>query len=154
MAKASTAKSHLLPIEVEFDPTGAPGVYTTICGIVDMSVNRTASIDTTETPDCADESKPLSIEKSVRNVDVSVSGTGVWAMESSKAMMDWFYSTAPKNVRIRNAKVEADGASGDPYVESGPALLTELTNDKPKGKVVTASIKIDFDGTPAITTKA
>lgn len=154
MAKAVEAKFHELVLEIEDDPVGSPGVYKNICGMVDVSVTRSASLDTTETPDCADESLPLSVSKSVRSVEVSISGTGVWALSSNKMMSDWFYSTSPLNVRIRNAKVEADGASGDPYVESGPALLTELSNDRTKGKTVSASIKIDFDGTPTVATKA
>jgi|GEM_PF-1115979 len=153
MAKAVTQKFDEMVLEIESDPVGAAGTYTKICGLIDASVSRAAAVDTTETPDCVDESLPLSIEKSVRSVDVSVGGTGVWALSSNKMMSEWFYSTAPLNVRVRNAKVEADGASGDPYAESGPALLTQLDNERTKGKTVTASIKIEFDGTPTVTNK-
>ena len=153
MAKATTAKFHELLIEIEADPVGNPGVFSRICGLSDAQVSRTASLDTQEVPDCADESLPLSVEKSARSIEVSVSGTGVWSLEANKMMSDWFYSSGPKKVRILNAKAQADGASGEPYAEEGNAYLTELSNERTKGQAVSASIKIDFDGTPTITTK-
>lgn len=154
MALADTAKFEQLVLEVEFDPVGSAGVYTTVCGLVDASVSRTANLDTVEIPDCADESLPLSVEKSVRSVDVGVSGSGVWALSSHKDMLEWFYSSATLNARIRNAKVTADGATGDPEIESGPALLTTLSNSRTKGQKVTAEIELTFDGTPTVTNKA
>ncbi len=89
----------------------------------------------------------------MRSIEVSVSGKGIWSLEAHKMMNNWFLSSGPKKVRILNAKVQADGASGDPYVEEGDAYLTELSNERTKGQAVGASIKIDFDGTPTITTK-
>lgn len=153
MTLAATAEFEQLVLEVEFDPTGAPGTYSTVCGLVDITPSRTANLDTVEIPDCDDESLPLSVGKSVRSIDVSVSGSGVWALSSHKNMMDWFYSSATLNTRIRNAKVTADGASGDPEIESGPAILSNLSNTRTKGQKVTAEIEITFDGTPTVTNK-
>lgn len=154
MAKATTAKYEQLILEVETDPTGNPGIFANLCGFIDVSITRAANVDTAEIPDCNDESLPLSIEKQVRSLDIKASGTGVWAMESNKVLSDWFYSSATLNVRLRNKKVEDDGASGDPYLEAGPALLTQLDNSRTKGQKVSAEITLDFDGTPTRTTKA
>lgn len=154
MARATTAKYEEMVLEVEFDPVGGAGVFTNICGLIDVSISRSAQVNSVEIPDCDDESLPNSIEKQVQSLEFTASGTGVWAMQSHKAMMDWFYSSSTLNVRLRNAKVEADGATGDPYVEAGPALLTELSNDRSKGNKVSASISLEFDGTPTVTNKA
>lgn len=153
MAKSTTAKYEQLILEVEADPTGSPGVYVNIAGLKETNVTRVANVDEDEIPDADDESQPVSIEKEVRSIDVKASGTGVWALQSDKMLNNWFYSGKPLNARLRNKKVEDDGASGDPYMESGPALLTQLDNSKTKGKKVTAEITIDF-GTPSVTNKA
>ncbi|MAZ17884.1 MAG: hypothetical protein CL535_16335 [Ahrensia sp.] len=145
MAKATTQSFEQLILDVEF--VASSGTYTAICGLIDVTVTRTANVDTAEVPDCADESLPLSLEKQVRSIEVSVSGTGVWAQESHGNLMDWFYSSATKNVRIRNT----NASTGDTEIESGAALLTSLTNTRTKGIKVSAEIEIQFDGTPART---
>lgn len=148
MARATTAKYEEMILEVE---TETPGVYAAICGLIDVTINRTSNVDTAEIPDCDDESLPLSVERQVRSQEVTVSGTGVWALQSHEMLMDWFYSSAAKNIRIRNAKVENDGDPGETYAETGPALLTTLNNSRTKGQKVTAEIEIQFDGVPSRT---
>lgn len=145
MAKATTQSFEQLILDVEF--VASSGTYTAVCGLIDVTVTRTANVDTAEVPDCADESLPLSLEKQVRSIEVSVSGTGVWAQESHGNLMDWFYSSATKNVRIRNT----NASTGDTEIESGAALLTSLTNTRTKGQKVSAEISIEFDGAPTRT---
>lgn len=147
MAKATTEKFEEMVLEVE---TSTPGQYARICGIVGVDVTRQASVDTEEVPDCDDESLPLAVERQVRSLDVSVSGTGVWARESSEMLQDWYYSSATKKIRIGNLNV----ASGSTEYEQGPALLTSLGQSRTKGKKVSASIEIQFDGTPTRVAKA
>ena len=154
MARAETAKYEEFVLEVEFDPTGAPGTYTNICGLTDVSISRSSQIDTTEVPDCDDESLPLSIERAVRAQEVTMSGTGVWALGSHEKMMDWWYSGAPLNARLRNAKAVTDGATGDTTHETAPAILVTLSNSRTKGQKVTAEIEIQFDGVPTRTAKS
>lgn len=150
MAKAVTQKFSELALEVEFDPVGAPGVYSRVCGMIDVEINRSASLDSAEIPDCDDESLPHSVEKEVRSIEVSVSGSGTWAQQSHGKMSDWFYSAAPLNVRVHNA----NAAVGETEYETGPALLASLGNARTKGQRVSASISIEFDGTPTRTPKA
>lgn len=145
MARAVTAKYEELILEVEF--TASSGVYTPVCGLIDVNVNRESQVDEQEIPDCDDESLPLSIELQVRSQSVSVEGTGVWAQTSHGAMIDWWYSGATKNVRIRNTKA----SSGDTQIEYGPALLATLNNARTKGQKVSAEISIRFDGVPSRT---
>lgn len=150
MATAVTEKFEEMILDVEFDPVGSPGVYTKICGLIDVTITRTANIDTAEIPDCDDESLPLSLEKQVRSIDVSVSGSGSWARSSQGLMKSWFYSSATLNARLRDTAA----ASGDTEIESGPALLANLTNTRTKGQKVSAEIEIQFDGTPTRTAAA
>lgn len=149
MALATTEKFEELVLEVEFDPTGAAGVFSPVCGLIDVEVSRTANVDTAEIPDCADESLPLSIERQVRSIEVTVSGSGVWAQESHGNMMDWFYSSTTLNGRIQNV----NAAVGDTEYETGAILLTNLSNSRTKGQKVTADISLEFDGTPTRTAK-
>jgi len=145
MALAVTAKYEEFILEIEW--VASSGTYVPVCGLIDVTISRTASLDTSEIPDCDDESLPLSIEKSVRSVEVTISGTGSWAQSSAGYMLDWFYSSATKNVRLRNTKA----GSGDTKIESGPALLTNYSNARAKGQKVSAEIEIVFDGTPSRT---
>lgn len=145
MAKAVTEKFEEMILDVEW--TASSGVYEAICGLVDVTITRTANVDTAEVPDCDDESLPLALEKQVRSIEVTVSGTGVWARTSQSALKEWFYSSETKNIRIRDTAA----ANGDVEIESGAALLTSLTNTRTKGQKVSAEIEIQFDGTPTRT---
>lgn len=147
MAVATTQNFHELVLEVE---TATPGTYARLCGLIDVTVNRTANLDTVEVPDCDNEALPLSIERSVRSIEVTVDATGVWAQESWGTMSDWFYGGATKNVRITNALADV----GDIEFETGAAFLTNLTNARTKGQKVSASISIMFDGTPTTADQA
>ncbi|MGX9144978.1 phage tail tube protein [Mesorhizobium sp. 128a] len=147
MATPVTEKYEEMILDVEL--VSGSGIYTPICGMTDVTITRAATVDTSEIPDCDDESKPLSIEKQVRSIDVSVSATGIWARSSQDSLKQWFYSAASKNVRLRDTAA----ASGDIETESGPALLSKLDNTRTKGKKVTASIELHFDGSPTLTDK-
>ena len=146
MALATTQKYEQLVLETSEDGT----TWTRICGLIDVEITRTANIDSAEVPDCDDESLPLSIERQVRSVEFSASGTGVWAQESHETLMDWFYSSASKRARIGNL----GAAIGDTEYETGYAYLTNLSNSRTKGQKVTANIELMFDGTPTRTNKA
>lgn len=146
MAKAQTEEFEELIIDVALDPA-APTVFTAICGIVDATVTRTSNIDTTEVPDCDDESLPMSIERSVRSQEVSVTGNGVWAKTSWGALYTWWSTGAKLPVRVRHAAA----AVGDPGIETGVALLATLTSGRTKGQKVTNEIEIQFDGVPVAT---
>lgn len=142
MATTVTEKFEQMILDVETAP--GSGTYAPICGLIDVTINRTANIDTAEIPDCDDESLPLSIERQVRSIEVTVSGTGVWARSSQDMLKQWFYSSATKNIRIRDTAASV----GDIAIESGAALLATLSNSRTKGQKVTAEIELQFDGTP------
>ena len=148
MAAPITEKFEKMVLEVE---TAVPGTYAIVCGLNDITISRSAEVDTTEVPaDCTDESLPMRIEKSVRSTNVSVSASGVWTQQSNDMLLAWFYSGAGKNVRLKHEQA----AIGDIHIEAGSALLTKLDHSRSKGQLVTAEIELEFDGTPTRTDKA
>lgn len=146
MAKAVTQQFEELVLETSSDGS----TWARICGLVDVEVTRTTNLDTAEVPDCDDESLPLQVEREVRSIEVSASGTGVWAQSSHETLMDWFYGGASRHVRLGNL----NAAVGDTEYETGMAFLTSLSNTRTKGQKVTASIEIQFDGTPTRAAKS
>lgn len=153
MARAKTAKYEQMILEVEFDPVANAGNFSTICGLVDVTMNRTSNVDTTEVPDCDDESLPMAIERAVRSQEVTISATGVWALTSNPKLDAWWRSGTTLNTRLRNTRAEDDGLTGDPTAETGPALLVSINNARTKGQKVTAEVEIQFDGVPDVTAK-
>lgn len=143
MAKPITEKFEQMTLEVATDEAGT--TWTKICGLVGVTITRSATFDTSEVPaDCDDESLPLDQERALRSLQVSVSADGVWAQQSHEMMLDWYYGGQSKLIRIGNQ----NAAVGDTQYERGPAVMTTLTNQRTKGQKVTASIALEFDGTP------
>lgn len=124
----------------------APLTWIRPCGLTSRTVTRQHNMQTTEVPDCDDESLPASVERAVQSSEMTISGTGVWAAQSHDMMMDWWRSGAVKNIRVVNVKAP----SGSVKYEQGPAYLTQLNNTAERGQKVTAEIAIEFDGIPDI----
>ena len=126
-----------LVIEISDDDV----TYNKICGMDGYTVSRSAQVDSTEIPDdCDDESKPHRVVRSVRSKEMSISGTGVWAQQSNNTISDWYHDGAEKFVRVGHL----NAAVGDVEYEKGPALLTQLDNQRQKGQAVSANITIHF----------
>lgn len=147
MARAITENFHEFVVEVE---TETPGTYAAICGLTTRGINRTSNMSTSEVPDCDNEALPAAVERAVQSQEVTVTGNGVWAQTSHEMMLDWWYSGATKNVRVKNVKA----AVGDTEIEAGPAYLVSINNQGERGQKVTAEIEIQFDGVPTRTAKA
>lgn len=145
MTRATTENFEQLTLEVE---TATPGTFAKIVGILDVKVTRKANSDSTEVPDATDESKPLTMVKQVRSLEVTLTGSGTWSQESHALVYNWFISGAAKNIKVTHA----NALTGDPSVESGLAILTQLDNQRQKAKLVTADITIEF--ADAVTTTA
>jgi len=147
MARAQTASFHQMVLEVETD---TPGTYAKLCGLTSRGISRQSNMQTSEVPDCDDESLPAAVERAVQSQEVTISGSGVWAAQSHETMLDWWYSGASKNVRIKHV----NAAVGDTEYETGQAYLVSINNQAERGQKVTAEISIQFDGLPARTAKA
>ena len=147
MAKAITEAFHEMVLEIEDD---TPGTWLKICGLTERGVNRTHNMQTSEVPDCDDESLPAELERAVQSSEVTIAANGVWAAQSHQLMLDWWYSAATKNVRIQHVKA----AVGDTEFETAPAYITSLNNVAARGTKVTADLTIEFDGLPVQTAAA
>ncbi|UXN62907.1 phage tail protein [Phyllobacterium sp. A18/5-2] len=147
MARAITENFHEFVLEIE---TETPGTYAALCGLTSRGINRTSNMSTSEVPDCENEALPAAVERAVQSQEVTVSGSGVWAQTSHELMLDWWYSGATKNVRIKNTKA----AVGDTEIEAGAAYLVSISNQAERGQKVTAEISVEFDGIPTRTAKA
>ena len=123
-----------------------PLVWSRPCGLTSRTVNRQHNMQTTEVPDCDDESLPAAVERAVQSSEMTIAGTGVWAAQSHGMMMDWWRSGKTKNIRVANVKAP----SGTVQYEQGPAYLTQLNNTAERGQKVTAEINIEFDGIPDV----
>jgi Phage tail tube protein len=145
MARAGTANFHEMVVEVEW--VAESGTYSKVCGITSRGINRQHNMQTSEVPDCDDESLPAAVERAVQSSEVTISGSGVWARQSHENMLDWWYGGATRNIRVHH--VNAD--PGDTEYETGPAYLQSINNQAERGTKVTAEIAIEFDGLPTRT---
>lgn len=145
MAYASTGTFSKLVVEVEW--VASSGIYTKWCGLTSRGINRQHNMNTTEVPECDSEDLPSQVERSVQSSEVTISGSGVWSVESHGYAMDWWYSGQTKNVRVTHVSA----ATGDTKYETGPAYLVTLSNSVEKGQKIQAEISIEFDGLPTRT---
>ena len=147
MAAPVTENFEQMRLEVSENGT----TWAMLCGLVGVSINRSAQFDSTEVPaDCDDESLPLSVERAIRTVEVTVSADGVWEQNAHETILDWFYSGAPKRIRLGHL----NALVGNTEYESGMAFLSSYNNQRTKGQKVTAALEIQFDGTPTRIAKA
>lgn len=146
MAEAATAKFEELVIEVEFDPTGSAGTYSKICGMKDFSIARTNNTSTDEVPDCADESLPFSLKRFVTSQDMTISGTGKWALSSHQNMMNWYRNATTLNVRVTHQYATDNGDAGVIDTETVPMILASVGDGKTKGQTVEREISLEKAG--------
>lgn len=146
MTLATTSSYDKLVLEVSSD---GGTTWARLCGIMDATVTRTSNIETSEVPDCDDESKPNQVEREVRSTEMSVSGSGVWAQESHQTILDWWRGGTLMDARIGYL----NAAAGDTEYETGKAVLGSVENQRTKGQKVTASIDVQFSGATTETAK-
>lgn len=147
MAAPITERFEQMVLEVSEDGT----LFARICGLKDVTVNRTLTLNSTEVPaDCDDESLPYSISKEASTFEVTVEAQATWAAQSHGMMMDWIYDGLRKSVRVGHL----NAAAGDTEYETGEAYLTSLPDQRTKGNSVTRTITIEFAETPTRSAKA
>lgn len=149
MAIAPTADFDELVLEVEF--TAGSDTFTKVCGMSDFTINRTNNTDSSNVPDCADESLPHYTKRAVTSQDIGISGTGVWALANHADMRNWWASGSTLNVRVTNSYVTDNGTAGDPETETIPMILSGLNNARTKGQVVSAEIELQQNGPVVVT---
>ncbi|MBW4985076.1 phage tail protein [Mameliella sp. CS4] len=150
MAIAPTAEYQDLVMEVEF--TAGSGTYTRVCGLTNITINRSKNMADSQVPDCADESLPHYIKRAAQSKDIGISATGVWALTHHQKVYNWWSQDLTLNVRVTNAKVTSDGVSGDTESEVIPMKLESLNNARQDKQVVSAEISLVQDGAVTLNT--
>lgn len=150
MAEPILANFEDLVLEVEFVPDS--GNFSRVCAMEGVTINRSKQVDANEVPaDCEDESLPYKTIQNTRSRSYSISGTGFWAQTSHGKLLNWFNGVPAEKLKVRVTHAKA--AIGDPELESGLAILSELGNERQKAGQVSASITLTIDGNLATTDK-
>lgn len=145
MATATTTSFAKFKILIGDGETPTEG-FTPICGLTSKGVQWSADVVTSEVPDCADEDLPSWQEKDVKSVGASISGSGMWSVQSHGQMLDWMVSGAKKNIKIQYV----DAATGEPEFYNGPAVITGVGHSVEKGGRLSQDISIEFTAKPTI----
>jgi hypothetical protein len=145
MAKPVLGKLGDIIVEVEFDPVGAPGVYTAWCGATSASLSIKNDIVATKVIDCADLTAVVQTEKLYGAQDVSISIDANWTAATHKEAVDWALNQKSLNVQVRYP----NAASGQPSTLTGIALiegldLGEIMN--PDGNPQSQQVSLQFSG--------
>jgi hypothetical protein len=132
---------------LEVETAASSGVYAKICGLTSRGINRQHNMQTSEVPDCDDESLPASVERAVQSSEATISANGVWAAQSHEMLLDWWEAGSTKSIRIYHAAA----TPGTTQYETGNAFLVSVNNAVERGQKVTAELDIQFDGIPTRT---
>lgn len=138
MAQATTYKFSKFVITV--GDGQATEVFTAPCGLTSSGFTRTANLNTTNVPDCANPDLPSWLEQDIVSYEASISGAGVIAKESYPMWEHWWTSGVARNVKITLTDTPT------PTVWSGKAILQQLTYTGERGQRVTGNINLVFDG--------
>lgn len=144
MAQALTGTFGQFIIEIG-DGATPTEEFTPICGLTSKGINFSAETVTSEVPDCDDEDLPSWMEKDVKAVGASISGSGMWAKQSHETMMQWILNGTKKNVKVRYP-----ATAGDVGSLTGPAVCTALGHAAEKGGRITCEISIEFSAKPVL----
>jgi predicted secreted protein len=124
-------------------------VFTFICGLTSKGLSINNNTSTTPVPDCDDEDLPAFEEADVSSQAVTISGSGIFARENQKTLLDWAMDGSKKNIRVYPGR----SAAGDVEYYQGPAILTSLEINGERGQRVQASLSISFARKPTETLK-
>lgn len=98
MAKATTYRYGEFLILV--GDGGSPENFLAPCGATSQGFNRTANMNDTNVPDCADPDLPSWLERDVVSNSAEFPFSGVVAAESINMWDNWYESGDSKNTRI------------------------------------------------------
>ena len=140
MAQAKTSKfsEFLLLLGDGADPE----VFAAPCGLTSRGISFSADTDSTDVPDCSDESLPSWKERDVTSKSASISGSGVMDKTSRALYWAWYDSGDSKNIQIKDPASAADKGG----YWSGKAVITSLDFKVDKGQRVSCDISLESDG--------
>jgi hypothetical protein len=99
MALATTYPFSKMLIKVGDGAT--PEVFTDPCGLTTKGFTRTANMNDTNIPDCADPDAPSWLGRDVVSYQATLNGAGIVAKESFETVWeDWWTEGSTRNVQI------------------------------------------------------
>lgn len=132
MAKPTTASWSKFLVLVG-DGAG-PEVFTAPCALTAKGLDISADTSDSNVPDCSDPDLPSWVERVVRGLSGTISGSGRLALGTASSMWRaWALNGSAKNVRI---KIDVPLANDGGYF-AGSFLLTRfrLTGNESDGKI-------------------
>lgn len=120
---------------------GSPEVFAQPCGLTSNKASIKASTNSTVIPFCDDPSAAAWESKDVNSLSMSVSGSGVMAVESFDIWNDWALSGLAKDVQI---KID-DGKGEYLGYYSGSFILSSFDLTGTRGQKVTIDASLDND---------
>ncbi len=139
-------------VQVEWDPTGAPGVFPNWCGAKNFSLNIDNEIQSEKVGDCADWSAPVVTVKEYSGQNITATMDATWTADTHKDTSAWALQQKKLNVRIHFP----GAVTGEVEFYDGVAMLqglglSEIGNVD--GNKTAESITLEFDGTLTVTSK-
>jgi hypothetical protein len=124
---------------VKIGDGGSPEVFTDPCGLTSKGLTRTANLNDTNVPDCADPDAPSWLGRDVVSYQGAIAGSGVVAQESYDTWEDWWNAGETRNVQIE---------LGTPaeFKWTMLAKLQELSITAERGQKVQLAVNIVSDG--------
>lgn len=110
-----------------------PEVFTAPCALTSKGIALSADTADSTVGDCDDPDAPTWVERVVRSLTGTVTGSGLMAAESSATWRAWFLSGAAKNVRVKIDLPLAD--DGGYYAGSFVLTGLEQTGAEADGKI-------------------
>jgi hypothetical protein len=124
---------------VKIGDGASPEVFTDPCGLTSKGLTRTANMNDTNIPDCANPDAPSWLGRDVVSYQGAIAGAGVVASESYGVWESWWNAGKTRNVRIELGNPVA-------YAWVMPAKLQELALTAERGNKVQMAVAIVSDG--------
>jgi len=137
MAQATTYPFSKFLVKIGDGAT--PEVFTDPCGLTSKGLTRSANMNDTNIPDCANPDAPSWLGRDVVSYQGAIAGAGVVAKESYATWETWWNAGATRNVRI-------ELGSPPEFAWIMPAKLQELALTAERGNKVQMSVAIVSDG--------
>lgn len=140
MAKPTTYVGSNVYIQLE---TETAGTFARPCGLTNHTISFTKNMEEVDVPDCDDYEAPSWVERGVRSLDFSATGSGVLAAEALPVWQAAFASTESVNARIY-VGAPTDAVNG--YYWAGKVHVSgkEITGNR--GSKAEISVTIVNDG--------
>lgn len=149
MSEPNSADFALIKIQTA---EGPPAVYTLMCGIEGVTINRTAQTSESYRRDCAKPNRPGTRKLRVTGSSWSISGSGSDNIDLEEELTDAFGVRKPYNVEL----YRDDGTDGGDLMGTyaGTAMLTTRNQSYSQDNAGTAEITLEGEGLLAWTAAA